>query len=46
MRMLNTVITRILAAALALAVWGSAMLHVAKLRRSDDLHPHDLRLAA
>jgi hypothetical protein len=46
MRMLNSVLTRVLAAGLALDVWGHAMLHVAKLRPSDDSHPHDLRLAA
>jgi len=46
MRMLNTVVTRMLAAGLALSVWGNAMRHVAKLRRCDDPHPHDVKLAA
>jgi len=46
MRMLNAVVTGMLAAGLALGVWSNAMLHVAKLRPSDDTHPHDLRFAA
>ena len=46
MRMLSSVLTRVLAAGLALDVWGHAMLHVVKLRTSDDNRPHELRLAA
>jgi hypothetical protein len=46
MRMLNAVVTRMLAAGLALGVWGSAMLHVAKLRSTDDSNPHERSLTA
>jgi hypothetical protein len=46
MRMMNSVLTRVLAAGLALGVWGTAMRHVAGLRESDQQHPRDLRLAA
>ena len=46
MRKLNAVITRLLAAGLAMGVWGQAMLHVSKLRPSPDTSPHDVRLAA
>jgi hypothetical protein len=46
MRMLNAVVTRMLAAALALGVWGNAMRHVVKLRPLDDTHAHDRSLTA
>jgi hypothetical protein len=39
MRLLNAVVTRMLAAGLALSVWASAMLHVVKLRSTDDADP-------
>jgi len=46
MRLLNAVVTRMLAAGLALGVWGSALLHVAKLRPSHDTSPHERRMTA
>jgi hypothetical protein len=46
MRLLNAVVTRVLAAGLALGVWGNVMLHVVKLRRSADARSPNVTLPA
>ena len=46
MRMMNWVVTGVLAALLALEVWGTAMRYIAGLRESDGRRARDLRLAA